>query len=126
MIKKYFLLVSILIILIGGMIMVNIQRKSLNIKKFDISDYQYYIENFSLEENVGSIVDSKDAQQKAEKIWIKLYGESTKKEKPYQVFYDENSKVWLVHGSIKPTMKGGAAHILIENTGKVLAVWHEK
>ena len=107
--------------------MIIIQNKTPNVKAFKYNDYQYYIDNFPSEENVGNITDAKDAIKKAEKIWIKLYGENIKKEKPYQVFYDENSGIWLVQGTLRTNMKGGVANIIIQNkTGKILAVWHDK
>ena len=125
--KRIVLLVLIIAILIGGVYMIIIQNKIPNVKVFDFNDYQYYIDNFPSEENVGNIIDAKDAIKKAEKIWIKLYGKSIKKEKPYQVFYDENNGIWLVQGTLRSNMKGGVANILIQNeTGKVLAVWHDK
>ena len=121
------LLVLIIVIFIGGVCMVIFQNKTPDVKEFDLNDYQYYIDNFPSEENVGNITDEKDAIKKAEKIWIKLYGESIKKEKPYQLFYDEKNDVWLVQGTLQSNMKGGVANILIQNeTGKVLAVWHDE
>ena len=107
--------------------MVIVQNKSPVVENFKSSDYQYYIDNFSSEENVGSIIDAKDAIKKSEIIWIKLYGENIKKEKPYKVFYDAKSEIWLVQGTLRSNMMGGVANILIDNdTGKVLAVWHDK
>ncbi len=98
-----------------------------DVKNFELSNYQYYIDNFTSAENVGSITNSRDAIKKAEKIWVKLYGESVKKEKPYRLFYDEKYETWLIQGTLRSNMKGGVANILIENTtGKVLAVWHDK
>ena len=60
--------------------MIIIQNKTPNVKGFEFNDYQYYVDSFPSEENVGNIIDAKDAIKKAEKIWIKLYGESIKKE----------------------------------------------
>ena len=125
--KNVFLLLLILVIFIGGVFMVIVQNKSPVVENFKSSDYQYYIDNFSSEENVGSIIDAKDAIKKAEIIWIKLYGENIKKEKPFKVFYDAKSEIWLVQGTLRSNMMGGVANILIDNdTGKVLAVWHDK
>lgn len=125
--KSVVLFVLIIVMLIGGVYVGIFQNKNLNVKEFEINDYQYYIDNFPSEENVGKIVDAKDAIKKAERIWIKLYGESIKDEKPYQVFYDENDGIWLVCGTLRSNRKGGVANILIQSkTGKVLAVWHDK
>ena len=115
------------IVLAAGILIIVNQLKSHDVKAFDVSDYQDIIENFPSDENLGSISDAKDAVKKAETIWIKIYGKNVKKEKPYQVFYDAENEVWLIHGYLRPNMEGGVANILIENsTGKVLAVWHEK
>ena len=126
-IKRIVLFVLIIVILIGGVCMVIIQNKTPKVKAFNLNEYQYYIDNFPSEENVGNIIDAKDVIKKSEKIWIKLYGESIKKEKPYQVFYDEKNAIWLVQGTLRFNTKGGTANILIQNeTGTVLAVWHDK
>ena len=125
--KNVLLLLLILVIFIGGVFMVIVQNKPPVVENFKSSDYQYYIDNFPSEENVGSIIDAKDAIKKSEIIWIKLYGENIKKEKPFKVFYDAKSEIWLVQGTLRSNMMGGVANILIDNdTGKVLAVWHDK
>ena len=112
---------------IGGILVVIIKNKSPEIKTFEVSEYQYYIDNFSSEENLDFISDSKDLLKKVEVIWIKQYGERIKNQKPYQVFYDEVNDVWLVHGTLRSNRMGGVANILVDNdTGKVLAVWHDK
>lgn len=127
--RKRMFLVLISIVFIGGGFIMVIRNKSrsLEIKPFDINDYQYYIDNCPTNKNLGSIYDAEDAIAKAETIWIEMYGKRIKQEKPYQVFYDEKEKVWLIHGSLRSNMMGGVSNILIENdTGKVLAIWHEK
>ena len=71
--------------------------------------------------------DAADAVEKAETLWVETYGEQVKEEKPYQVFYDENSDSWLIQGTLRANSVGGVANFLAEGkTGKVLAVWHEK
>ena len=116
-----------MIILIVVIIVILVACKNTQeILDFNLSDYQLEIESFPYGENVGIVKDSNDAKNKAEEIWIKLYGESVKKEKPYQVFYDKQNDVWLIKGIQKAKVKGGVAHILIETDGKVLAVWHDK
>ena len=130
MVKRKVLFVFLLVIFIafiGGILVVIIKNKSPEIKTFEVSEYQYYIDNFSSEDNLGFISDSKELLKKVEVIWIKQYGESIKNQKPYQVFYDEANGIWLVHGTLRSNMLGGVANILVDNdTGKVLAVWHDK
>lgn len=126
--KRLFILVLVLFItFIGGIFVVIIKNESPSIKTFEVSEYQYYIENFSSEDNLGVISNSKDLLKKVEVIWIKKYGERIKNQKPYQVFYDEKNGVWLVQGMLRPNMMGGVANILVDNdSGEVLAVWHGK
>ena len=130
MVKRKVLFIFLLILFmtfIGGILVVIIKNKSPEIKSFEVSEYQYYIDNFSSEDNLGFISDSKELLKKVEVIWIKKYGERIKNEKPYQVFYDEENGIWLVQGTLRSNMMGGVANILVDNdTGKVLAVWHDK
>lgn len=112
---------------IGGILVLITKNKSPEIKTFEVSEYQYYIDNFPSEDNLGFISDSKDLLKKVEVIWINKYGERIKDQKPYQVFYDEKNSIWLVQGTLQTNMMGGVANILIDNnTGKVLAIWHDK
>ena len=130
MVKRKGLFIFLLVLFIafiGGILVVIIKNKSPEIKTFEVSEYQYYIDNFSSEDNLGFISDSKELLKKVEVIWIKQYGERIKNQKPYQVFYDEANGIWLVHGTLRSNMMGGVANILVDNdTGKVLAVWHDK
>ena len=88
---------------------------------------QYYIDKFPSEDNLGFISDPKDLLKKVEVIWINKYGERIKKQKPYQVFYDKANGIWLVQGTLRSNMTGGVANILVDNdTGRVLALWHDK
>ena len=104
-----------------------IKNQSIVIEDFDVHEYQYYINNFSVEDNVGLITDAKDLLRKAESIWVEKYGERVKGQKPYQVLYDEKNDIWLVRGTLHADRMGGVANILVDNsTGKVLAVWHDK
>ena len=130
MVKRKGLFIFLLVLFIafiGGILVVIIKNKSPEIKTFEVSEYQYYIDNFSSEDNLGFISDSKELLKKVEVIWIKQYGERIKNQKPYQVFYDEANGIWLVRGTLRSNMLGGVANILVDNdTGKVLAVWHDK
>ena len=130
MVKRKVLFIFLLVLFIAfifGILVVIIKNKSPEIKTFEVSEYQYYIDNFSSEDNLGFISDSKELLKKVEVIWIKQYGERIKNQKPYQVFYDEANGIWLVHGTLRSNIKGGVANILVDNyTGKVLAVWHDK
>ncbi len=104
------------------------RNRPLVIMDFCVSDYRSYIEAFPSSQNVGKILDEKDVLKKAESVWVSMFGESVKRERPYSVFYDNQNDVWLVM-SLAPTnmnQKGGSAFIIIQTNGTVLAVWHEE
>ena len=99
---------------------------------FDVEEYSEILELFPSDEIYGKIVDSEDAAKKAEDLWEDIYGSKILKNKPYNVYYDKDNDVWLVEGVVKesilPIIKnGGAPYVIFEGeTGKVLAVWHDK
>ena len=75
------------------------------IEEFRIEDYREFIENdeyvydkFVIE---GTIEDESQAKKIAENIWLELYGDSIKKQKPYVVLRDNKKSAWLVHGTMK-------------------------
>lgn len=95
---------------------------------FSVSDYQQYIIYFPSDRVVGPVDDVKTAKEKAEIVWIEVYGEKIRKENwAYKVYFDEESKIWMVTGLLPRIVKGGVPNILIQKEdGKVLAVWHGK
>jgi hypothetical protein len=126
--KMFFMFLFVLFMaFIAGTFVVIGKNKLPETKAFDVGDYQYYIDKFPSEDNLGFISDSKDLLKKVEVIWINKYGERIKKQKPYQVFYDKANGIWLVQGTLRSNMMGGVANILVDNdTGRVLALWHDK
>ncbi|MFR1518742.1 MAG: NTF2 fold immunity protein [Clostridia bacterium] len=126
--KRVVLVLFVVIVLIGGIILMVVQQTSEpEVKAFEISDYQYYINNFSSEKILGSVMDSEAAKKKAEDLWLELYGNNIKKKKPYQVFFDSKNEIWMIQGTLPLNRAGGVPYLLIEmKTGKVLAVWHDK
>ena len=119
----------VLAIIIVGIILVVIQNRRIEIKSFDASEYSHITDMFPSEDYFGPIVDVKSLLEDVEHLWIREFGDEVKQEKPYKVFYDDRSGVWLVQGTLPTSQNsdGGVANILVDNaTGKVLAVWHEK
>ncbi|MDR1564013.1 MAG: YbbC/YhhH family protein [Oscillospiraceae bacterium] len=117
-----------LILAISGVIFIPRFIEAAHVGTFTLSDYSHFMEGFESERVLGATDTAKDARQKAEKVFVEIYGKSVKEEKPFLVAFDEESQVWLVSGNWPPKgSKGGAAKILIQKSdGKVLAVWHEK
>lgn len=127
--RKYVLLILVFILAIVavGVVAVIIRNNSIEVKPFNVDEYQEYIEKYPSDETVGNVDDEKDLVKKAEAILIEKYGNQIKKQKPYKVFYDETNDVWMVTGTLPSNKKGGVANIIIDNsTGKVLAIWHSK
>ena len=104
---RYILIIILTALLV--VVIINTSRdESLQVKAFDVTELV----------------------EKAEEIWIREYGEDIKEEKPYQVFYDMKNELWLVHGTFHrglfgPTM-GGVSYILVDRSGKVISVWHDR
>lgn len=122
-----FIFPIILFVVFSGVLIAISKDKAVDIDAFDVSDYNYYIMHFPSEENLGNVSSTDELLEKVEAIWIEEYGEEVKNEKPYQLLYDEKNDVWLVQGTLPLNMMGGVANILVEgNTGKVLAIWHDK
>ena len=130
--KKVFVFTFIIsLILIGGVVFIIVLRTNYQndkiIKTFTTNDYQYYIDNYSTERYLGKIKDYKDAKEKAELMWLELYGLNIKNKKPFVVYYDSSYGIWLVSGSMPKNTVGGVPYILLrEADGKVKAVWHDK
>lgn len=97
--------------------------------EFRFADYQDMPEQFPSAESFGPITDTDALLEKAEALWIHIYGEKIKEQQPYLLSYDKAAGVWLIRGTFPddPNLVGGVANMLVENaTGNVLAVWHEK
>lgn len=128
--KKILLTAAIIIILIGGVLLgvFMLKDKTNNVVgEFKLSDYQFFLDNFSVNITVKEINNAEEAKIQAEKLWIEIFEKKEIKwEKPYNVSYDPSNKVWLVYGSLPKNYLGGVAYILIQQNGKVLAIWHEK
>ena len=97
------------------------------IKEFSLNEYSDYIQRFPSDRKTDTVETAKMAKVEAEKIWVEIYGEQVKNRKPYNVFYDNKSGVWLIKGSLRNGEDGGVPYILIRKLdGRVLAVWHDK
>ena len=126
----YEIRILLIIILIGGGIYLFFLKKTKTnetIGTFELADYSYFIDNFSSDQVLGSVESTRLVKENAEVIWIKIYGESIKENKPYKVSFDDKNQVWLVQGTLQKNRVCGVPYILIQKKdGKVLAVWHDK
>ena len=125
--KIIFIIFIVIVLLIDGIVIAFLLNNVLKVEKFNVSEYSSFIEEFSSDMVLGEVSSPKVAKEKAEMVWIEIYGDDVKKKKPYRVSYDESNKVWLVQGSLPIWMLGGFPNIIIrESDGKVLAVWRYK
>lgn len=130
--KKIFTLIATVLVLaiIGGIIVMIIHsNKHPSIREFDIAKYQWEIENFSSQKNVGQVNDVDTVIQKAKELWIEKY--STVNDQSYdpikgrkiEVFFDNNSDCWLIKTALLPDTKESVPHAIIRKDGMVIAVW---
>ena len=122
-------IVALFSIIVSILLFINHQANK--IETFNLSEYNYYLSEFESDLLLGSIESQNDLKEKVESVWVDLFGEEVKKERPYKLYYDSTNKVWLVTGTLNHlpfvVVLGGTAHIIVrESDGKVLAVWHEK
>jgi len=95
-----------------------------NPKTFVLEDYVSEIAQYGSELNVGKITDEADALAKAESVWISQYGQIVLKQRPYKVKTDPITKTYLIQGTLPKGSAGGIAMIILDSTGRVLALWH--
>lgn len=138
--KKAIILIIILVILsiLGGlMIMLSSPQKAQNtqeqltieVGKFDLSEFQWDVDTFPSDKNIGSVDDYSVAIDKAKELWVEEYsmlggqaynpinGETIK------VRFDEKNDCWLVYGTLPENAVGGVPHVIVKKDGNVIAVW---
>ncbi|MUT67483.1 NTF2 fold immunity protein [Paenibacillus sp. NEAU-GSW1] len=91
-----------------------------------MQDYKDQIQQSSMTN--GAIPNAETAKKVAEVILNEIYGaDQISERKPLVAKFDDQSKVWLVQGTLPENILGGVPNILLQQAdGKVLAVWHEK
>lgn len=133
------LFISIIVILTPVMLLIGYvhvsyykEKNDPNIGEYKLEHYEYYLERFSSDKVLGPVENERMAKEKAEEVWIEIYGEDVmKNKKPYSVAFDSESQTWYVSSAQSQRFLflpyGGWANIIIQKEdGKVLAVWHTK
>ena len=132
--KKIIVFVAVGIVLAtlgGAMIMVFNSNKTVYIGEFDLTNFQWEIETFPSDKNVGQVDNANTAIEKAKELWIEKYSvvagqpNNPINEKPIKVYFDEKNGCWYVHGTLSRNQVGGVPHAIIQKDGKVVAVWHD-
>lgn len=94
---------------------------------FDVLSFENEMNRFCYQgKNVGFIGCAQDAVDIAEYLWSEVYDYNLEVKKPFVVSFDENNRVWLVYGSLRPNRFGGVPYVLMNMEGNVLALWHTR
>lgn len=113
----------------GAIVMLFNSKKQSAVGEFTLTKYQWEIENFPSDKNVGQVNDSNTAIEKAKELWIEKF--STAGGKPYnpingkkiEVSYDSEKECWHINGTLSSNVDGAVPQALIQKDGEVLAVW---
>ena len=106
-------------------------KKPPNVEEFSLSSYQWEIENFPSDKNVGQVDDANTAIEKAQELWLEKYsivnGQTYNpiNGRKIEVSYDSENDCWHINGTLPPKSGGGVPHAIIQRDGKVTAVWHD-
>lgn len=92
------------------------------VETFCLTKYQWEIQTFSTEQNIGEVNDKNVAIKNAKSLWLKKYGVEIS-EKKIEVAYDTKEECWHVYGMLSSNTLGGVLHALIRKNGDLLAVW---
>ena len=131
--KVIFLCMISVFFVLGGLIILLFSiKKQPTVGEFSLVKYQWEIENFSYNENVGEVNNSNIAIEKAKKLWFEKF--SALDEKTYnsintgkiEISYDSEEECWHINSKkSSPNTLGGILHALIRKNGDVIAVWSD-
>lgn len=113
------------------------KNKEPEVGVFVLTEYQWEIEHYPLDKNVGQVDDKYAAIEKAMPLWLEWsekYGfddgqtyqdiyEKFIKRREFEVAYDSKEKCWHIYGTFQPNTFGGIPHSIIRENGEVIAVW---
>lgn len=148
-IKRILIMIILILILIRVINIIAIYIESSKVSEIDINKEILMhreaqgVSEFPLlkklgdERVVGNIETPKEAKKQAELIFIEIFGrKEAKGNKPYEVWYDKEAKVWCVIGHKYPNwLKGEFIGIFLseeigilitQEEGKILGVWAGK
>ena len=94
------------------------------IDSFELEKYQWEINNYQINRNVGLVPDKDTAVNIAKKLWYEKYSETISYSE-IKVSFDNKNECWHIFNTVEPDVLGGIFHVLIEKNGKVIAVWAE-
>ena len=99
--------------------------------EFALEDYQWEIESFPSDENVGEVDTAETAIEKSKELWTQKFATGNGKSydcingRKVEVFYDPEAECWYVRETLPRNTLGGVPHAIIRKNGDVIAVWHD-
>lgn len=127
--KGIITLICVALFVIGSLIIILHNRPKQHVYDFNLAEYQFEVEAFSVDKYVEIVNNHNDAINKAKALWMELLDlESLEsynsiKGREVLVYYDASNDCWLVAGTLLSHFDGSVPHALITGDGKVLAVW---
>lgn len=123
-------IIGVILAVIGGSIIVlpNLKNQPY-VDEFNLATYQWEIETFPLDKNVGQVDDKNVAIEKAKSLWLEKYGIDNGQlynftnGRKIEVAYDFKEECWHIYGTLPPNTLGGVPHSIIRKSGEVLASW---
>lgn len=97
-------------------------------KTFSVEDYEWYIENFPANGNIGTIEDEDALIEIAKGLWDEEYGEIQGQTYDpthgceVKVFYDESYDYWLVQGTLPSYSTGMVPFLIVSGNGDLIAI----
>lgn len=110
------------------MVFVDLKERLVFAKACDISNYEWEIENFPYDGNVGPVPDAKTAIVRAKELWLEKYGVINGNSYdpthglPVSVAYDAENDCWVVSGTLPKNTLGSVPFAIIQGDGTVLAM----
>lgn len=100
---------------------------------FDLTDYQWAIDDFPFNEKVEEISDGAAAAEKAKLMWLQEFGDEDQDGvitdpslgRPVEVYYTESQDCWLVKGTLPAGWLGAVPCAIIQGDGTFLALWRD-
>jgi len=100
-----------------------------HIKEFNLSDYQWELDNYHLDLNVGNVRSAVEAKEKATSLWLMQFSsffswpDDTKYARELEVYYDQTNACWKVNCKLHSDMLGFVPTAIFTKEGDVLAVY---
>lgn len=104
------------------------QRYEYEIEYFNLNDYAIFVEEFNENIKVNEINSEKDALEAAKAAYAIKNSKVMKNYVGYLLFYDKENKCYKINyeSSINYDILGGEYSIIVQEDGRVLAMWGGK